>query len=117
MDTKFNVAVIGDTNSEYLSPLHNFLINASRTKINGNSTFILSIWINGCYSKYPVNIASMKYIRTYYFNGFKISQLIDHNFPSQIINILNENNNKFRLLYHGYIRKFNTKYIIPKDVM
>eukprot|EP01084_Bolivina_argentea_P252678 424176_1 len=109
--------VADDTNSEPLSPLHNFLVNTSKTVINLTS-FTLSIWINGCYSKYPVNVASIAHIREHYsINKHKITQLIDHNFPSKIVNILNENNNKFTLLCHGYIRKLNTGYIIPNDVI
>eukprot|EP01084_Bolivina_argentea_P178590 308671_1 len=117
MDTNFNVAVAGDTNSESLSPLHNFLVNTSTTNIN-DSSFILSIWINGCYSKYPVNVASIVHIRKHYsIDKYKIHELIDHNFASKIISILNKNNNKFRLLCYGYIRKLNTEYIIPNGVI
>ncbi len=62
-----SLQIVPATESEYVSPLENFLVNTSKTDVN-DASFILSIWINGCRSKYPTNVASMEHIHKYYTN-------------------------------------------------
>eukprot|EP01083_Nonionella_stella_P301666 1036176_1 len=104
-------------NADFCS-VEKFLLDVSNQNIDDFSSFALSIFAKGCYSKYPLNIACMKHIRKFRSKtASAIRECLDNEIVPQILDVLKQNDDNLYLLCSGYVRQFIIPNYIPTDVI